>query len=62
MIVTTKILAAYEVICLNPKGINGEEVITVYNRRVPLDKCIQCRYFKGYNIKTFKVKCNFKEG
>ena len=58
MIAKTAILTTYEVVCLNPKGVNGEESVIVYNRRVFLYKCKQCMYFKGYNIKKKEVKCN----
>jgi len=61
MITKTEILATYEVICLNPKGVNGKESVVVYNRRVSLDECKKCKYFKEYSIKKEEIKCKFKE-
>ena len=59
MITKTEILATYKVICLNPKGVNGEELVTIYDRRVLLNECKKCKYFKGYSIKKLEIKCNY---
>lgn len=59
MIRKTEILTKYEVICLNPKGVNGKEPITTYYRRVLLNECKKCKYFKGYNMKKLEIKCNY---
>ena len=59
MITKVKILTTYEVPCLNPKGVNEEEAAIVYDRRVLLNECKKCKYFKGYSKKKMEIKCNY---
>ncbi len=49
----------FNVMCPNEHGANGEEFVTIINRRVELEKCRKCKWYKGYDMK-YHVICDYK--
>lgn len=55
-----KIISYHNVICPNEHGVNGKDSVTIINRRVKLENCKKCKWYKGYDMGEYIVICNYK--
>lgn len=53
--------AKYKVLCPNLHGANSKDFVTVINRRVKMENCKKCKWYKEFKIEKMKVCCSFKK-
>ena len=49
----------YILICPNIYGPNSADSVEVINRRVSIEECQKCKFYKGFEVDGIYVKCSY---